>query len=78
MKFPKPQIFVKFVLWEKFRKSLFQNRSNLEKVYSDVIGRVSPPSIGGNRNAIIFVDEFIYYAAVKFMKYKTQALQTFK
>ena len=50
----------------------------LEGVYSDVIGPVSPSSIGDNRYAISFIDEFSGYAAVKFMKYKTQALQTFK
>ena len=30
----------------------------LERVYSDVIGPVSPSSIGGNRYAINFKDEF--------------------
>ena len=50
----------------------------LERVYSDVFGPVSPSSIGGNRYAISFIDEFSGYAVVKFMKYKTQALQTFK
>ena len=50
----------------------------LERVYSDVIGPVSPSSIGGNRYVISFIDEFSGYAVVKFMKYKTQALQTFK
>ena len=50
----------------------------LERVYSDVIGPVSPSSIGGNRYAISFIDKFSGYAVVKFMKYKTQALQIFK
>ena len=50
----------------------------LERVYSDVIGPVSPSSIGGNRYAIRFIDKFSGYAVVYFMKYKTQALQTFK
>ena len=50
----------------------------LERVYSDVIGPVSPSSIGGKRCAISFIDEFSGYAVVKFLKYKTQALQTFK
>ena len=50
----------------------------LERVYSDVIGPVSPSSIGGNRYAISFIDKFSCYAVVKFMKYKTQALQPFK
>ena len=50
----------------------------LERVYSDVIGPVSPSSIGGNIYAISFIDEFSGYALVEFMKYKTQALQTFK
>ena len=49
----------------------------LERVYSDVIGPVSPSSIGGNRYAISFIDEFSGYAIVNFMKYQTQALQTF-
>ena len=50
----------------------------LERFYFDVIGSVSPSSIGGNRYAIIFIDDFSGYAVVKFMKYETQALQTFK
>ena len=50
----------------------------LERVYSDVIGPVSPSSISGNRYAISFIDENSGYAVVKLMKYKTQALQTFK
>ena len=56
------------------------NKANqkLERVYSDVIGPVSPSSIGGNRYAMCFINEFSGYAVVKFMKYKTQALQTFK
>ena len=84
MKFPKLQIFVKLVFWEKFRKNHFPKVSDnkvtqkLERVYSDVIGPVSPSSTGGNRYAISFIDKFSGYAVVKFMKYKTQALQTFK
>ena len=50
----------------------------LERVYSDVIGPVSPLSIDGNRYAISFIDEFSGYAVLTFMKYKTKALQTFK
>ena len=50
----------------------------LERVYSDVIGPVSPSSIGGSRYAISFIDEFSGYAVVKIMKYKTLALQTFE
>ena len=40
----------------------------LERVYSDVIGPVSPSSIGGSRYAFSFTDEFSGYAVVKFMK----------
>ena len=50
----------------------------LERVYSDVIGPVSPSSIGGNRYAISFIDEFSGYAVVKFMKYKTPAENNLK
>ena len=39
---------------------------------------MSPSSISGNRYPVSFIDEFIGYAAVEFMKYKTKALQTFK
>ena len=61
------------MLWEKFRESPFQKSDNkatqkLESVYSDVIGPVSPSSIGGNRYAFSFIDEFSGYAVVKFMK----------
>ena len=75
---------MKLVLWEKFRKKPVSKVSDkkgtqkLERVYSDVIGPVSPSSIGANRYAISFIDEFSGYTVVKFMKYKTQALQTFK
>ena len=50
----------------------------LDRVYSDIIGPVSSSSIGGNRYAINFLDEFGSYAVEKLMKYKTQALQIFK
>ena len=68
----------------KFSKKPVPNVSDnratqkLEGVYSDVIGPVSPSSIGGNRYAISFIDDFSAYTVVKFMKYKMQALQTFK
>ena len=44
----------------------------IERVYSDVIGPVSPSSIGGNTYAISFIDEFSGYVVVKFVKYKTK------
>ena len=75
---------MKHVLWEKISKkpvpkvSDNKDTQKLERVYSDVFGPVSPSNIGGNRYAISFIDEFSGYAVVKFMKYKTQALQTFK
>ena len=50
----------------------------LERVYSDLIGQVPPSSIRSNRYAIIFIDKFSGYAVVKFIKYKTPTLQTFK
>ena len=39
---------------------------------------MSSSIIGGNRYANIFIDEFSGYAVLKFMKYKTQELQTFE
>ena len=50
----------------------------LERVYNEIIGPMNPSSICGSRYAVSFVDEFSGYAVVKFMKYKTQALHTFK
>ena len=50
----------------------------LERVFSDVMGSLFPSSIGGSRCAICLIDEFSGYVVVKFTKYKTQPLKTFK
>ena len=67
-------------IWKKPVPKVSDNKATqrLERIYSDVIGPVSPSSIGGTRYAISFIDEFSGYAVVKFMKYEMQALQAFK
>ena len=48
----------------------------IERVYSDVVGPVSPSNIGGYPKS--FIDEISVYLVVKFMKCKAQALKAFK
>ena len=50
----------------------------LERVFTDVMGPVSPSSIGGNRYVISFIDEFSGFSVVKYMKNKHEALSNFK
>ena len=50
----------------------------LERVYTDIMGPIEPASINGYRYAITFIDEFTKYAVVKFMKFKSEALEKLK
>ena len=50
----------------------------LERVYTDIKGPIEPASINGYRYAITFVDEYTNHAVVKFMKFKSEALEKLK
>ena len=58
--------------------SVTEETQKLERTYPEVFGPVSPSSIGANRYAISFIDQFSGYAVAKIMEYKTQVLQAFE
>ena len=49
-----------------------------ERVFSDVVGPITPSSKDGFRYFVTFVDEYSSHACVKFMRHKNQVLQKFK
>ena len=49
-----------------------------ERVFSDVVGPITPSSKDGFKYFVTFVDEYSSHACVKFMRHKNQVLQKFK
>ena len=49
-----------------------------ERVFTDVVGPITPSSVDGFRYFVTFLDDFSSHACVKFMRQKNQALQKFK
>ena len=49
-----------------------------ERVFIDVVGPITPSSVDGFGNFVIFMDEYSSHACVRFMRHKNQALQKFK
>ena len=49
-----------------------------ERVFTDVVGPMTPSSVDGFRYFVIFIDDYSSHACVKFMRHKNQALQKFK
>ena len=49
-----------------------------ERIFSDVVGPITPSSKDGFRYFVTFIDEYSSHACVKFMRYKNQVLQKFK
>ena len=49
-----------------------------ERVFSDVVGPITPSSKDGFRYFVTFIDEYSSHACVKFMHHKNQVLQKFK
>ena len=49
-----------------------------ERVFTDVVGLITPSSVDGFRYFFTFIDDNSSHAYVKFMRHKNQALQKFK
>ena len=49
-----------------------------ERVFTDVVGPITPSSVNGFRYFFTFIDDYSSHACVKFMRHKNQALQKFK
>ena len=49
-----------------------------ERVFTDVVGPITPSSVDGFRYFLTFIDDYSSHACVKFMRHKNQALQKFK
>ena len=50
----------------------------LERVFSNVVGRITPSSVDGFRYFVTFIDEHSSYACVNFMRNKNEVYQKFK
>ncbi|KAL9269425.1 Retrovirus-related Pol polyprotein from transposon TNT 1-94-like protein [Drosera capensis] len=61
-----------------FKESQFKAKVSLEFVYSDVFGPVKQPSIIGLRYMITFIDDYLRYVWVYFMKEKFETLSMYK
>ena len=49
-----------------------------ERVFTDVVGPITPSSLDGFRYFVTFIDDYSSHACVKFMRHKNQALQKFE
>ena len=49
-----------------------------ERVFTDVVGPITPSSVDGFRYFVTFIDDYSSHVCVKFMRHKNQALQKFK
>ena len=49
-----------------------------ERVFTDVVGPITPSSVDGFRYFVTFIDEHSSYACVKFMRNKNEVYQKFK
>ena len=49
-----------------------------ERVFTDVVGPITPSSVDGFRYFVTLIDEYSSYACVKFVRHKNEALQKFK
>ena len=61
-----------------YEDSKFRTQAPLELVHSDIFGRVKQPSIGGMRYMVTFIDDFLRYVWVFFMKEKYETFEKFK
>jgi hypothetical protein len=50
----------------------------LARIHTDLIGPITPPSLGGARFAILFTDDFSRYTWIYFVKHKSETFNTFK
>ncbi|KAM1328637.1 hypothetical protein ACFX2F_012889 [Malus domestica] len=61
-----------------YEESKFKAKEPLELVHSDVFGPVKQPLIGGMRYMVTFIDDFLWYMWVFFMKNKSNTFSKFK
>lgn len=50
----------------------------LERVHADLVGPISPETLGGSKYFMLIKDEFTSYICVYFMSHKTQVVQALK
>ena len=60
------------------RKMEKRKSSKLDLVFTDILGPMPTTSLGGNRYAISFTDNYSRYSAVYFLKSKEECLDKFK
>ena len=64
---------------KKFEKSMPPKADNVgEAIYSDVCGKISPPTFFGEQYIVTFIDEFSGYISVYLIKNKNQVEKCFK
>ena len=69
---------------EKLKKFPFSKETTntvenvLDRVHSDIVGPITPPSRGGYKYAITYVDEWTNYVQVYLLKGRRDALNSFK
>lgn len=67
----------------KMKKQSFPKTSNtraeqvLEIIHSDVVGKISPPSLGGSNYFVVFTDDFSRYTTLYPIKTKDEVLAKF-
>lgn len=67
----------------KMKRKRFPKCSNtqakdvLEVIHSDVVGKITPPSLGGSNYFVVFTDDFSRHTTVYPMKTKSEVLQKF-
>lgn len=67
----------------KMKKRSFPKASStraeqvLEIIHSDVVGKISPPSLGGSNYFVVFTDDFSHYTTVYTIKTKDEVLSKF-
>lgn len=63
---------------KKFPKfSNTRSKEVLEVIHSDVVGKISPPSLGGSNYFVVFTDDFSRHSTVYPIKTKDQVLEKF-
>ena len=49
-----------------------------ERIFTDVVGPITPATVDGFRYFVTFIDDYSSHACVNFMRHKNQALQKLK
>ncbi|KAJ8895726.1 hypothetical protein PR048_001064 [Dryococelus australis] len=61
-----------------FTDSVSRTSAVLDLVHSDIVGRISPPSIAGAEYFVTFMDDYSGYSEVKILKKKSDVAEAFK